>query len=111
MFAIWRRWGQNANEFRRARFDLFLQAGRQSAAHHKLPFEPRRQAVPLGQARGQMLGMGVVPIAHLLAIVVTVEMFVPVLVTALVFVATLSVPLALSEGEAARQEERRRGAG
>src|SRR5438874_11862011 len=67
------RWGQIGFNFHRAWMHTGPQPGRQRAPDHDLTFQPRRQAVALGQSGWQMIMMARVPSVQL-AIVLAVVM-------------------------------------
>jgi hypothetical protein len=89
-FAIGRRRGKPAVQVDGNKDNAAFQAWRKRAAKHKLPLKPRRQAVPLGQARREVsIVFGVPtpkfvavmfgkPVAATIVIVVVVSVSIPV---------------------------------
>jgi hypothetical protein len=87
MAAVRRRRRQTPFQLFRAPIHLFPEARRQRAPRLKLPFQSRRQPVPLGQAGRQMIVVIAIPGPHLVAIMIVV--------TAAVFMPLMSVPVSV----------------
>jgi len=111
VLALRRRRGEAALEVLRAAHNLFLQSGRQSAAHYELALESGRQAIALGQAWRQVLIVLAVPASHFVAVVIgirittvilsmafTVSVAMIVVIVAILFIVAVTVPLGDSQG-------------